>query len=166
MTAAISWSALFAAGIHTQSNCLLPGSADELLHDELQQLLGSAEEAVGVQELVDVAFHCDISAIKSVKLNSEKIKIHTMNATSPQPSINIGNKLKVQSYVTASCEIVEESWKLDNRKTKSDLCKFYRKGELKREVGELGVGGVIPEQRYHFRFGCCVVCSLLRLSLL
>lgn len=72
MTASISCVALFAPGIRTQCNCSIPCSTDEPLHYELQQLLGRTEEAVGVQELVDVAFQSDISAIKSIELNSEK----------------------------------------------------------------------------------------------
>lgn len=72
MTAAINWVALFAPHVRLSVNCLIPCSADELLHYELQQLLGSTKEAVGVQELVDVAFHSNISANKSAKLNTEK----------------------------------------------------------------------------------------------
>lgn len=72
VTAAISCVAPFAPSIRTQCNCSIPCCTDELLHYELQQLLGSTEEAVGIQELVDVAFHSDISVIKSIELNSEK----------------------------------------------------------------------------------------------
>lgn len=62
--------------IHIQCNCSIPCSTDELFHNELQQLLWSTEEAVGIQELVNVPFHGNISAIKSVELKLEKkIKI-------------------------------------------------------------------------------------------
>lgn len=98
----------FFPGIHTHCHCLIPCSTDELLHYELQQLLRSAEEAVGVQELVDVAFHSGISAMKSVEINSEKKKKKdTMNATSPWSNSSIGKKLN-DCPRTVSCEIVEE----------------------------------------------------------
>lgn len=71
----------FSPGIHTHCDRSIPCSTDELLRYKLQQLLGSAEEAVGVQELVDVAFHSGISAMKSVELNSEKNETTKCNIT-------------------------------------------------------------------------------------
>lgn len=64
----------FFPGIHTHCDRSIPCSTDELLRYKLQQLLGSAEEAVGVQELVDVAFHSGISVLFERTHNTRKSK--------------------------------------------------------------------------------------------
>lgn len=107
VTAARSCVALFAPGINTHCNCLIPCSTDELLHYKLQQLLRSAEEAVGVQELVYVAFHSRISMVKKVRLNSQKkVKLKSIPSMNfPWSNIPIGKKLNQISPVTNLCKL-------------------------------------------------------------
>lgn len=52
---------------------MLPRGADEFIHNKLQQLLATAEEAIRVQELVDVAFQCSMSGNGREALNSHQV---------------------------------------------------------------------------------------------